>query len=301
MQAPQADRLGQVSWRRVAAFYGPTLALTTAATVAWTASGRSLGGTAGMMVLNFCMLIPGAVALVLQRWAFREPAAVALAIRRPSIRWLLVAWLLAAGIMLLALALGVATPGGAFSSTMEGLASIGMSPEEVVAMRSKLPVSPAGAVAGALLQGLLLGPTLLLVGALGEELGWRGLLHREFAPLGSGARSALTGLLWGAWHLPAVLQGYAYPQHPVLGSLVLLALTQLLAPIYAWLRERSGSIFVPAVFHGTCGGTSVVAIAFVSGGSELLSGFTGVAGLAATAVTWALVSTIVRRNPSSHR
>lgn len=245
-----------------------------------------------MLVLNFCMLIPGAVALVLQRWAFREPATVALAIRRPSVRWLLVAWLLAAGIMLLALAVGVSMPGGTFSRNMEGLSAIGMSADEVVSMQSRLPVSSAGAVAGALLQGLLLGPTLLLVAALGEELGWRGLLHRELAPLGNGARSALTGLLWGVWHLPAVFQGYAYPQHPVLGSLVLLALTQVLAPTYAWLRERSGSIFVPAVFHGTCSGTSVVAVAFVNGGSELLSGFTGLAGVVSATVAWAVVSTL---------
>jgi len=124
-------------------------------------------------------------------------------------------------------------------------------------------------------------------------------LHRELAPLGNTARSALTALLWGAWHLPAVFQGYAYPEHPVLGSFVLLALTLVLAPIYAWLRERSGSIFVPAVFHGTCSGTGVVAIAFVSGGSELLSGFTGVAGLVSAAVACAVVSTSARLKPSS--
>jgi len=276
--APRAHRVGLVRWRRVIAFYGLTLTLTMAATAGWTATGGTLRGTTGTLVLNLCMLLPGLVALALQRWAFREPVGVAFAVRRPSVSWLIVAWLLAAGIMLLALGVGVLMPGASFSSNMEGLARLGMSFEQVAAMRDKLPASSVGAVLVVLLQGLFLGPTLLLVGALGEELGWRGLLHRELAPLGPSPRSVLTGLLWGVWHLPAAFQGYAYPQHPLLGSLVLLGLTQVLALLYAWLRERSGSIFVPAVFHGTCSGTSLVAIAFVSGGDELLTGFTGVAG-----------------------
>jgi len=298
---PLAGRLRLVRWRRVAVFYGLTLTLTTAVVVAWTAAGGTLRGTAGTLVLNLSMLVPGAVALVLERWGSREPAAIALAIRRPALRWLIVAWLFAAGLMLLALALGVAMPGASFSADMEGLASIGMSSEQIGSMRGRLPASAAGAVAGALVQGLLLGPTVLMVGALGEELGWRGFLHHELAPLGQWPRSALTGLLWGAWHLPAVFLGYAYPTHPVLGGMVLLGLTQLLAPIYAWLRDRSESIFVPAVFHGTCGGTSMVAIAFVGGSDELLSGFTGIAGLVSAAAGCAVALAILRPSAEDAR
>jgi membrane protease YdiL (CAAX protease family) len=238
------------------------------------------------------------VALALLQSEVGESPRIALAIRRPGIRWLAVAWLLAAGIMLLTLALGVAMPGASFSTQMEGLASLGMSSEEIQSLRGRLPASSAGAVVAALLQGLLLGPTVLLVGALGEELGWRGWLHRELAPLGQLPRAVLTGLLWGAWHLPAVFLGYAYPKHPVLGAMVLLSLTQLLAPIYAWLRERSGSIFVPAVFHGACSGTSMVAIAFVRGSDELRSGFTGLAGLPATAAVCAFALASLTTRPA---
>lgn len=294
-----AERLALVRWRRVAVFYGLTLGLTTAGTAAWRLAGGTLRGTAGTLVLNLFMLVPGLVALVLQRLDTTMPVGVGLAVRRPGGRWLLVAWLLAAGLMLLALAIGLLMPGASFSTDMEGLVSIGMSSEEVRSMRGRFPPSPAGAVGAALLQGLLLGPTVLLVAALGEELGWRGLLHRELASLGWWPRSMVTGLLWGAWHLPIVSQGYAYPHRPVLGSLLLLVLMQLLAPIYAWLRERSQSIFVPAVFHGTCGGTSAVAIAFVSGSDELLSGFTGVAGLVATAIACAIVLAACRFLPKS--
>ncbi len=279
------QRAGLVRWRRVLAYEGLTLALTAAAILGWTHTGGTLSGTAGLVVLNLSMLIPGLVALVLVAAVFREPVLGALAIRRPSGRWLLVAWLLAATLMLLSLGVGLTMPGAGFAPDLAGLASVGMQPAEIHALAGKLPQSSAGKVLGLLAQGLLTGPTVLIVSALGEELGWRGFLHRELEPLGRWPRPALTGLLWGLWHLPAVTQGYAYPNHPLLGGVLLLALTQALAPIYAWLRDRSGSIFVPAVFHGTCSGTSAVAIAFVRGGDELSSGFTGVAGLiAATAV-----------------
>jgi membrane protease YdiL (CAAX protease family) len=227
------------------------------------------------------MLVPGFVALGLERWVFREPLAPTLALRRPAVRWLVTGWLGAAGIMLLALAVALVLPGHEFSLQLPGLAAIGMTPDEISKTRAMLPASAFGATLALVAQGLVLGPTVCLLGALGEELAWRGFLHHELAPLGFWRRSSVIGVLWGVWHLPAVFQGYAYPRHPWLGSLSLLALTQGLAPIYSRLRDGSESIFVPAVFHGTCSAASIVALAFVDGGTELTRGFTGLAGLIA--------------------
>jgi membrane protease YdiL (CAAX protease family) len=230
------------------------------------------------------MLIPGAVAWILVRFVFGAPVAPALGVRRPAWRWLSIAWALAALVMVLSLALALGLPGVHYSPELEGLATLGIAPADVAALRARVTGVPGGAFVALLTQGLLLGPTLSLIGGLGEELGWRGYLFRELEPLDDWRRSALTGLLWGIWHLPAVLLGYGYPHHPLLGSVLLLGLTQILAPIYGRLRERSGSVFVPAVFHGTSSATSVVAVAFVGGGSELTTGFTGLTGLAASAL-----------------
>lgn len=234
--------------------------------------------------MNLCMLIPGAVGCLLVRFVFGEAVAPTLGLRRPAFRWLFVAWGLAALVMVLSLVLALGLPDVHYSPELEGLATFGATSADVAALRARIAGVPGGAFVALLAQGLLLGPTLSLIGGLGEELGWRGFLYRELETLDRWRRSLLTGLLWGIWHLPAVLLGYGYPHHPLLGCALLLGLTQILAPIYERLRERSGSVFSPAVFHGTSSATSVVAVAFVGGGSELATGFTGLAGLAASAL-----------------
>lgn len=281
-------RTGPIRWTRVTRFYSITLLVTAAFVAAFRVRGGVWQSPFGTLVMNLCMLIPGTVACLLLRVVFGERLAPALGWRRPGWRWLFVAWGLAALVMVLSLALALALPGVRYSPELEGLATFGATPADVAALRTRVAGVPGGAFVALLAQGLLLGPTLSLVGGLGEELGWRGFLHRELEPLDFWQRSLLTGLLWGIWHLPAVLLGYGYPRHPFLGSALLLGLTQILAPIYGRLRERSGSVFVPAVFHGTSSATSVVAVAFVAGGSELATGFTGLAGLAASALVGGL-------------
>jgi len=283
------EAAAKVRWNRVGLYYGLTMLVTIAITFAWTASGRSWQGSASAVALNLCMLVPGLVAAALQRWVFRAPLASTLGLRRPSLTWLAFGWLLAPLIMFFALALALLLPNVSFVSDLSGLASLGMSASEIAGMRQRTIGFPGGAVPALLLQGLLLGPSLLAIGGLGEEVGWRGFLYHELASLGATRRTMLIGLLWGIWHLPAVIQGYAYPLHPVLGSLMLLVLTQLLAPIYSYLRDRSGGVLVPAIFHGTCSATGAIAVGFVRGGSELLIGFTGLAGLVATGLVCLLV------------
>jgi len=277
------EAVGSVRWRRVGLHFGLTMALTVGATLVWRSAHGGWQGAGAMVFLNLMMLVPGLVALVLERFIFGEPVRTTLALRWPTLGWLATAWLLAPAVMLLALAIGLLLPGATFAPDMAGLSALGMSAEQIAATRARLPDAVPAALGALLVQGLLVGPTACLIGGLGEELGWRGFLQAELKPLGFRAQSALVGLLWGVWHLPATLQGYAYPQHPFVGSLLLLALTQVLAPIYSRLRDRSGSVLVPAVFHGTCSASSVMAVSFVDGGGELLTGFTGVAGLLAAA------------------
>jgi membrane protease YdiL (CAAX protease family) len=79
------------------------------------------------------------------------------------------------------------------------------------------PIRSLPPIGSLLAQALIVGPTLSAIAGLGEEAGWRGLLHRELSGLGFWRESWLVGLLWGAWHLPLVFEGYGFPNHPAAG------------------------------------------------------------------------------------
>lgn len=88
--------------------------------------------------------------------------------------------------------------------------------------------------------------------AAGEELGWRGFLQGALIErFGTLRAIVLLGFLWSMWHLPAQLAGYNYPEHPVLGSLLLSPLELIAASLFlGWLTIRSGSFWLAAVAHG---------------------------------------------------
>ena len=128
-------------------------------------------------------------------------------------------------------------------------------------------------------QGLILGPTLSALAGLGEEAGWRGLLHTELSGLGFWRESWIVGLLWGAWHLPLVFEGYGFPNHPLAGAGLLLAFTLLAAPLYTFIRIRAESTLACAVFHGSFAASMLLTFAPIAGGSELTVGLLAVPGV----------------------
>jgi uncharacterized protein len=93
--------------------------------------------------------------------------------------------------------------------------------------------------------------------AIGEEFGWRGLLQGHLtARYGTSRGILLVTLAWSAWHLPSLLHGYNYPEHPVFGALVLFPLILVGESFFlGWLTIRAGS-FWPAVL-GHAAGNSI--------------------------------------------
>lgn len=135
------------------------------------------------------------------------------------------------------------------------------------------------AIPCSLCQGLILGPTLSALVGLGEEAGWRGLLHHELRELGFWRESWIVGLLWGVWHLPLVFEGYGFPNHPIAGAGLLLAFTLLAAPLYTFVRNRADSTLTCAVFHGSFAASMLLTFAPVTGGNELTVGLLAVPGV----------------------
>ncbi|MDF3124380.1 type II CAAX endopeptidase family protein [Rheinheimera sp. 1928-s] len=92
-----------------------------------------------------------------------------------------------------------------------------------------------------------------LVAATGEEFAWRGFLQgqltRQFGVLPG---IMLLAVIWWAWHLPALLMGYNFPEHPYIGSFILFPLLMIGASLFfGWLTIKSGSFWPAALAHGT--------------------------------------------------
>jgi len=91
--------------------------------------------------------------------------------------------------------------------------------------------------------------------ALGEEIGWRGYMYPMLKE-GYGRTNGLLigGVIHGAWHFPAmILAGFEYGKDyigaPLLGLVVFCIYTVAMGIIADFLYVKSGSIWLPAIFH----------------------------------------------------
>jgi membrane protease YdiL (CAAX protease family) len=112
--------------------------------------------------------------------------------------------------------------------------------------------SPVALVLIYLVFAATLGTLQSLLPALGEEIGWRGLLVPELSKVNSFAGTALiTGAIWALWHYPVVLLAdYRNQGAPVWFGLICFTVMVLGASfVFAWMRLRSGSLWVAALLH----------------------------------------------------
>jgi membrane protease YdiL (CAAX protease family) len=89
---------------------------------------------------------------------------------------------------------------------------------------------------------------------LGEELGWRGLLVPELAKRFSfTATSLISGALWALWHFPVMVLGdYHNPGAPLWFGLACFTVLVIgISFAFAWLRLRSGSVWVTVLLHAS--------------------------------------------------
>ena len=89
-----------------------------------------------------------------------------------------------------------------------------------------------------------------MVGALGEEIGWHAWLYPRLRDrLGVTASLALTAIIWGLWHAPAILLGHNYPDNPQLGVLMfIITCAGITVPIQL-LMNWGGSVWAAASAH----------------------------------------------------
>ena len=249
------------------------------------------------LVLVLYMFIPALTAAGLQKWLYKEPVKD-LGIHFRFNRWFWLAWLVPAVIAFIALGVSLSLPGVRFAPDMAGLFEryrTLLSPEQLEEMRRQVAALPVHFLWLSLVQGLVAGLTINAIAGFGEELGWRGLLQKELAFLGFWRSSLLIGLIWGLWHAPIIIQGYNYPQHPVAGVFMMIAMTTLLGPIFSYFRVKAGSVLAAAVAHGTFNGTAGIATLVVQGGNDLTIGVLGLSGIISMSLILLMIYLFDRR------
>lgn len=89
--------------------------------------------------------------------------------------------------------------------------------------------------------------------ALGEEIGWRGLLVPELAKILPFWQTALlSGLVWSFWHYPIILFSDYNGGTPAWYSMLCFTVTLIGSSFpLTWLRLQSGTVWTGVMFHAS--------------------------------------------------
>ena len=199
----------------------------------------TIGVQGGLFVFTL-MWSPGLAALLTQLIATRSLRGMGW--RLGSIRWLRIAWILPVVYALPAYAFTWLTGLGIFPNP----ARIARLAEEYSS------TSTATTVGIFVLFSLTLDMVGPLLSALGEEIGWRGLLVPELAKTTSFNKTALiSGIVWAAWHMPGIfladLNGTGTPN--VYAAAMFAVMIIALSFPFAWLTLKSGSLWPAVILH----------------------------------------------------
>lgn len=164
--------------------------------------------------------------------------------------------------------------------------------------------SPLAHASARFLFAAVLNVPLAALSAAGEEFGWRGYMLTRLIAARVPRPILVSGLLWGAWHLPLILSGqYAAGPYPLLSALVFLVSVTAAGFVAARVRLDSGSVWPAVMFHAAW--NSIIQGFFdrltVGGGaSHTQSVWIGESGLLVVSVSWVFVL-VLRRSVGSLR
>lgn len=273
------------NWPRVLIFVAITYAIDWGAVGALYAGGVQIKGLVASAVATGYMIVPALVVLVLAwRWGV---ALKDYGVRVPR-RWELalapvVPIVIAMLTVIAAVAMGLGELDVTGMALADRLTEMGQA-EAAEAVRAGFERTPLNPILLTILSAPIAGFTINGLFAFGEELGWRGLLQRELAPMGFARASALIGVVWGVWHAPLILLGHNFPQHPRLGVLVMTVACVPLGIVLSWLALRAQTVFAAAAAHGTLNAVSGVTMMAVRGGDSIEIFILGYAGIVAAAL-----------------
>ena len=228
-----------------------------------------LAAMKGLLFSAGAMLIP-LLAVIFTQLIFKEPVLKNLGISFKLNRWWWIGWLLMPVIAFAVLGVTLLMPGAKWTPNSEMMQSA------IASMPEGFGIW--GVIAVTMISGLLNGITINAVFAFGEEIAWRGFLMKEFKGRKFLTAALWIGIIWGFWHAPIILNGHNYPQHPVAGVFMMVAFCLLFTPMLMYFRQKSGSVIVPAIMHGTFNAVVGISAVVVTPANDLLYGGPGLAG-----------------------
>jgi membrane protease YdiL (CAAX protease family) len=153
-----------------------------------------------------------------------------------------------------------------------------MSAYSIDLSETSLP-QPIIVIAVALILGFVSGCTINLLITLGEEIGWRGFLYKQWQNVSFHLRVVVTGTIWGLWHAPLILLGHNYEHYPIIGIGMMVLFCISLSYPMDWIRQQSKTVLGPAIFHGSINAVAALSIIFCEDGNELIGSIPGLAGV----------------------
>lgn len=271
---PTAQPIARVDGRRLAAFVVMLVVLAAAFLLVSRVTGASMVSLAPAYM--FTPLVAGVAVSLTSGIPLRR-----IGLRIGRLRWLAVSALVAVPLVAAMLGLSLLLPGIGFDAAGEPPLGV------------ELPGGVAG-VAATVGLVLVLGTTVNAIIAFGEEVGWRGYLLWELAPLGFWKASGAIGLLWGVWHAPIIIEGYNFPSFPIAGIGVMTLACVAFTPLYVYLVVRARSVIAATLLHGVFNGSAGVVLVYTATDhaalTDLVANPVGAAGIAVFAVVTAFIA-----------
>jgi len=248
----------------------------------------STSNTTSMMVVSFYMFIPLLCSIFLSKFVYKESISVNIRLKFKWNWWYLAAVLIPVILGYLSFLIALLLPGvqldPEMSSIMDKFSGM-MQPEQMEKARQQMKQMSNDfkteyfyLITG-LINAIIFGATINAVFGFGEEAGWRGFLLNSLKDKGFYKASIITGIVWGIWHLPVVIQGHNYGQYRIAGIFMMTLWTVLLSPLFTYVVYKTDSVIAAAVFHGVLNAVPDIAIAYIKGGNELTTGITGLSGM----------------------
>lgn len=224
-----------------------------------------------VMALSTCAMFLPMLAVVITQLIFKEPVLKGLDISFKINRWWVIGWLLMPVLSFAVLGVTLLMPGAKWTPDGEMVQLALQSMPEGFGIWELVGIT--------VISGLFAGFTINAVFAFGEEIAWRGYLMKMFKGKKFLTTALWTGVIWGFWHAPLILNGHNYPQHPVAGVFMMVLFCLLLTPMLMYFRLKGGSVIVPAIMHGTFNAVVGITNLVVTPYNDLLYGGPGLAGM----------------------